>query len=213
MTYVFDYDFVYNGYYSTDSKPDMGFETEKLELAIHGMSLMYSKEGFEGAKLQYLEIANDSNNNVSLIVPGGYRIGEESQFANQKLGFAYELIETSNVREGNIITTATSGTINSLMNSKVNQDTINSVKELVITNNDKDISDVADYADFNSSLSSLINSVSYAETNQNSIWIDISNDTYATDSFYVYSPTEIGSDDFYVEETSKIKSIYFSSIK
>ena len=206
-TYVFDYDFVYNGYY-TGPKPDMGFETEQIKLAIHGMSLMYSKEGFEGAKLQYFEIANHSTNNVSLIIPDGYRISSSLYGReNQKLGFVYDFVETGDdVREGNIIT---SKTIDSQINNKLNVADVDNVAKLIAQNN-VTTSTIADYSNLTSSLSNLLTNVTYAETNQKSIWIDTSNDTYdlgdsvnpENNSFYVYSEQEIVPDDFYKEITS-----------
>ena len=158
-TYVFTYEYLYDGRVVSD----FGFEKGEIKLAIFGMSACYSKTNYEGAKLQYFNIATKTNNNLDLIIPDGYEVRENtSSKQNQKLGFVYSLVESEN-REGNVLKT---NTINSMVNDYIGE--------------------------FNDStdVNTILDKISYAETNQGSIWIE-GNDVYTDKSFYYYSTSKI----------------------
>jgi len=176
-SYVISYEYLYKGFNSKNA-PEMGFVPEDIHLAIHGMTLNYSKTGFEGAKMQYFEIAEEADNNVDLVVLNAYNIenndddddtsnGVISSLTGQKLGFMYKVVKTDEKREGTLLKT---NSLNSLTNIELN--------------NDK--STFTDETEFNA----LLANTTYVQTNQGSLWLE-GNDAYTSNSFYVYSSTSI----------------------
>ena len=193
-SYVISYEYLYKGY-NSENAPETEFESQDLKLAIHGMSLKYSKSGFESAKMQYFEIANKPGNNLDLVIPNGYNIKDDiSGLANEKLGFVYKLVE-SNSREGNIILASS---IDSLVNTSLKNQSFGEksyfdiltgegaigVLEPKVENESIVIAD--DLSDY---LSTILPNIAYAPTNQGSLWLE-GNDEFKNKSFYFYSPSK-----------------------
>ncbi len=201
-TYVADYEFLYDGYVGT-SNPIPAFETKEIKVSLHGQALYYSKAGYEGAKMQYLQIASTSNNSVNLIVPNGYELEEDTtSLKNKKLGFVYSLIEDVEEREG------------SIKNSTGNSALINDyLKSSTIYPNPYNLNESYSYFDYllenvsnlneRVNISNILNEINannvYAQTNQGSLWFE-SNDEYSADSFYFYYPTAIMGNTMFKEE-------------
>lgn len=185
-TYVPEYKFLYDGYVGT-AQPNPVFDTKEIKLSIHGLSTYYSKANFEGAKMQYFEVATQSANNVDLIVPNGYQIEENVEdLKDKKLGFIYKLVE-SDAREGSVVK---SSSIDTLVNDYLKNESI-----FVDINNFQTyynylIENVKEY-DSREKLGEILEKINsediYAKTNQGSLWLE-GNDSYTNNSFYFYSP-------------------------
>lgn len=191
-SYVANYKYLYRGYNASNA-PAVSMPTTTIRLAVYGMSAYYSETGFEGAKLQHFEIAQNSGNNVDLVIPNGYEITENiDALKNQKLGFVYTLVESNgNEREGNVV-----GGENSLINAQLKTSTnvVEGDYDYLISNISNVSNNLAVEEDekttFETKLNLILSKINYVETNQGSLWIE-GNDKYLEDSFYYYSPTKL----------------------
>lgn len=212
-TYVAEYDFLYDGYVGAVA-PDPAFETEELKLAIHGLSAYYSKSGYEGAKMQYFEIAKSSANQVDLIIPNGYQLGSDtSSKRDEKLGFAYTLVDSTE-REGTILENSDKKHTNALANEYLkNNSNYDNLISIVTTNlstqgNNKVITlDVDELTIINEILSDLATNGVYAKTNQGSLWIE-GDDEYSSSSFYFYSPSALSASGLFKAEGEDYKGSF-----
>ena len=200
-SYVISYEYLYKGYNSANA-PATGFVSKDIKLAIHGMSLLYSKANYASAKMQYFEIATDASNNIDLVVPNGYDINKDiSNLKNQQLGFVYSLVE-SDKREGNILL---GNDINSLINTNlINKNLESKTYYNFLTAEDGEelnLTNINKYESIKDDLKVVLSNISYAQTNQGSLWLE-GNDQFEKDSFYFYSPNRFESADdlFEVED-------------
>ncbi len=204
-TYVADYEFLYDGYVGTTS-PSPVFETDEIKLSVHGLSTYYSKSGYEGAKMQYFQIAKSAANNVDLVIPYGYEITKDtSSQKDKKLGFAYSLVE-SQEREGTILSDNNQNT-NALLNYYLKNNTflagVNDSQNFYdyLTANIKDKTKIDN---LDKVLDDLNNDDVYVKTNQGSLWIEgddsFNKSTIAT-SFYFYSPTMITAESLFKKDS------------
>ena len=204
-TYTFSYDLIYDGY-NAETAPNVEIEKKEIKLAIHGLSAQYSKTDYEGAQMQYFDIATKVGNHVDLFIPHGYNVDEDiSDLIGQELGFVYKLVESED-REGNIDVTSSS---NSLINDQLKNDNTtygiySNAYQYLINNTYLNAGTInsANYEsliDIESSLNQILSKVAYAQTNQGSIWIS-GNDQYTTNSFYFQSPTRFTASSMFGEK-------------
>ena len=184
-TYTISYKFLYDGY-NADIAPDMGIETTDIKLSIHGMSTYYSKANYEGAKMQYFEIANSTTNQVDLVIPNGYELNTGiSSKENEKLGFAYALAE-SKKREGEVLC---SNSQDALINSSLTSENLSNLSNPTYVQSSDNLSN----------LTTILENITYVQTNQGSLWIE-GNDAYGENSFYFYSATKLTGDSLFEDE-------------
>ena len=214
-TYIFDYDLIYNGY-NAEYAPNVGIYPENIKLSVHGLNANYSKNDYEGAKLQYFEIVKTMNNNVDVYIPNGYEYGSNNEhLKDEKLGFVYKYINVEEtIREGNVLT---SNSKNALINNQLKNDVINKgdkensyeyvtnllknlhTTESELTNEDYQKLILNDIENSNVSyLNNILNNTHWIDTNQGSIWLE-GNDEYSKNSFYFYSPTRFTAKNLFVK--------------
>ena len=193
-TYVVEYDFIYDGY-KAETTPNLDISKKEIRLSISGLKANYSKTDYEGARLQYLELASKVGNNVDLFVPNGYNIKSDiSNLKDSELGFVYSLVE-NDMREGDAIAT---NSIDSLINEQLKDISLTDENafDFLVTDTGV-ITEIGGISLSNyHNLETVLNNISYAETNQGSLWIN-GNDSYDESSFYYYSPTKITVDSLY----------------
>lgn len=196
-SYSFDYDYIYTGY-KADVAPELDIERETINLLISGLRANYSKTGYEGARLQYFEIAQIPENNLDIYIPNGYEISSDiSNMKEKDLGFVYSFVETDDeYREGVVLSEySKDALINAkLKTTKTDGNTLD-YDFLVDANNMSKMT--TDYSavspmnnTFKAQLDSILNTITYVDTNQGSLWLS-GNDKYSTDSFYYYALTPI----------------------
>lgn len=194
-SYVFTYEYLYNG----NVVSDYGFESGEIKLAIYGMSTYYSKANFEGAKMQYFEIAYTKANSVDLIIQNGYELTENiTAQQNKKVGFVYTLVENAenDIREGNVLNSNSKDALinKELKATKSNEydDGIDSDFEYLTINNAENIDNYKKVDE----LGKILESIKYEETNQGSLWIE-GNDKYTNNSFYFYHEKELTKEEIF----------------
>lgn len=185
--YTFDFDYVYYNLGQRLNIPTTDLDFENVGLEMFGYELMYSKNGFKNAQMQYLEI---SQNNTMFILVNGFQASND---IGTSLGINYKLI-TSNEKTGKLLTGSKYTTI---LNSKT---TLNSTNRM----NDSD-----DFVldETNKWTDDEINNVVYQTTNQGGLWLTLNDNYDLLNSYYYYSTSKITANYINEVENGKLKNV------
>lgn len=192
-SYTVDYEYIYSGY-KAEVAPELDIEKEPINLLVSGLQPNYSKIGYEGARLQYFNIATKNNNSLDIFIPNGYDLenSDISSLKDKDLGFAYSFVEKDdNYREGTLVL---EGSKNALINASLsNNKTTDSGSDYdFLKNNITAITSNTMGDAFKEDLDKVLGRITYVDTNQGSLWL-AGNDKYSNESFYFYALTPIKS--------------------
>lgn len=186
--YTFDFDYVYYNLGQRLNIPTTDLDFANISLDMYGYELMYSKNGFKSAQMQYLEIAQ---NNTMFILVDGF---QSSSDIGSSLGINYTLI-TSNDRTGTLLADCKYTNIlnsKSILNAQIKSD--NTDDGFILDETDKWTDDE-------------INSVTYQTTNQGGLWLTLNDNYDLLNSYYYYSTNKLNATFVNEVEGGKLKNI------
>lgn len=113
-TYNFSFKYLYTGADASLAPSMDKLKIEDKKLAIHGVDLNYSKQGYTQAQFRKFVFATNSSANCNLIIPNGYEQTESesniSKYQNNALGLmyktddkGYEIPSGKSIRVGEVI--------------------------------------------------------------------------------------------------------------